>query len=367
MLTAYMRQLLCKMEQTADYSVGVVDGLAILNKYGFDIPKKITKAYIVKEEMKLKMAMKGKSYGCLKELPKCPKKYEPMFLLLRQLQLYAQFSGNEDLVKIIVWKTIQFAIKHGMGRLLPTILAFYAIPLAVNMKIDTAQELGNVALAMTEKISSDVEIVATTKSIVFGCVLTQLQPFKDCMDHLLRSHKDLKLVGGDVQSTLGAMHGYFECYFAAGLELGPLIESKMLVLEDYAKSLDRQGFATTYQIQRQFALNLRKRMDNPTEFKGEAFDEEVELSRMNESARKMALRDSSSKRLELAFTFWDEDVMLQMLDRLKDYPIKEMVFPRLYSRLCFVGLAIHALSHKKEYQTFAKLGKSVSISRFIIT
>ena len=52
-------------------------------------------------------------------------------------------------------------------------------------------------------------------------------------------------------------------------------------------------------------------MDNPTDFKGEAFDEDVELGRMNESARKMALRDSSAKHLELAFTFWDEDVKLQ--------------------------------------------------------
>ena len=104
--------------------------------------------------MKLKLAMRNRSFSCLLELPLCSPKYDPLFLLLRQMQLYAMFSGNEDLQKVIVWKSIQFAIKHGMGRLLPTILAFYAGPLSVNGKVDTAQEIGNVAIALLSRFGS---------------------------------------------------------------------------------------------------------------------------------------------------------------------------------------------------------------------
>ena len=258
MLVAYLHQLLCKMEVSLDYAAGSINGVVILSKYGFDIPNKITKACIVKEEMKLKMAMHGKSYACLKELSLCPKKYDTLFSLLRQLQLYAQFSGNGDLGKIIVWKAMQFAIKHSMGRQLPAIIALYAIPIAVNGKVDTAQELGNVALALTEKVHNDVEICAGTKGLVYGLIYGQLQPLKSVIDPLLQAHKDQKLVGGDKLGILGSIMGYFECYFAAGLELGPLLESKIVVAEGYARNVDRQGFATSYQIQRQFALNLRK-------------------------------------------------------------------------------------------------------------
>merc|ERR1712083_793149 len=73
---------------------------------------------------------------------------------------------------------------------------------------------------------------------------------------------------------------------------------------------------------------------------------------------KMAFRDSCSKRLNLAFVFWDEEVMIQMLDNLKDYPTKDMAFPRIYNRLCYTGLAIFALGNRKECASFAKLGKS---------
>ena len=357
MIVAYLRQLLCKMDETLDYAQGVEDGITILNKYGFEIPGKLTKTCMMKEEMKLKLAMRNRSFSCLLELPLCSPKYDPLFLLLRQMQLYAMFSGNEDLQKVIVWKSIQFAIKHGMGRLLPTILAFYAGPLAVNGKVDTAQEIGNVAIALTR----DLEVCATVKSYVYGCVLIQLQSFRSALDPLLQAYKDLKIVGGDVQSTLGSMMGYFECYYCAGCELGPLLESKILVIEDLSRSLGRQGFLTSFQIFRQFALNLRKRIDIPTEFQGEAFNEKDELSEMSGNALKMALRDSSSKRLWLAFIFWDEDTMVEMLQILADYPLKDMSLARLYHRLCFVGLAIFALSHRKDCQSFAKLGKSVSI------
>lgn len=359
MLLAYLRKLLTEMEETKNYIEGVAIAVDILNKYNMEIPKKITKAYIVKEEMKLKLAMRNKSYSCLADLPLCHKTYDPLFALFRQLLLLSMWTGNDDMKNVAVWKAIQFAVKEGMGRDLPTLIGFYALS---NIgKVQTAQELGNVAVAMLETLPGDVEIRAFTNSIVHGCVLPQLQPFSSSLDPLAQAHKDLKLVGGDVDSTFGSMLGYFECYYASGLELGPLFETKIIVVEELATNLDRSSWVTSFQIYRQFALNLRKRMDKPTEFKGEAFNEEKELSDMIESKRKMAFRDSSSKRLNLAFVFWDEEVMIQMLDNLKEYPTKDMAFPRIYNRLCYTGLAIFALGHRKESASFAKLGKSVSV------
>lgn len=149
-------------------------------------------------------------------------------------------------------------------------------------------------------------------------------------------------------------------YFAAGLEMSPILESKLLILEEMSRTFKAGGFLTTFQMDRQFALNLRTKRENPTEFQGEAYYEEQSLGEMNPHARKMAIRDSSSLRLQLAFLFCDEDAMAQILDRIKDYPLTDGQPPRLHSRLCFTGLAAFALSGKNGCKPYQKLGHDVS-------
>ena len=149
-------------------------------------------------------------------------------------------------------------------------------------------------------------------------------------------------------------------YIAAGLELSPIVESKLLILEEMSRTFKAGGFLTTFQMDRQFALNLRTKRDNPTEFQGEAYYEEQALSEMNPHASKMAIRDSSSLRLQLAFVFWDEDAMAQILERVKDYPFTDANPPRLHSRLGFTGLAAFAMSQKDGCKPYQKLGHDVS-------
>jgi len=151
---------------------------------------------------------------------------------------------------------------------------------------------------------------------------------------------------------------YFELFYAAGLELCPLLESKLLLVEELCHTIGRSGFLVAFQIQRQFALNMRTRTEDPTEFEGAAFKEAESLNTMNSNFRKMTIRDSSSLRLQLAFVFWNEDVMCQMLERLRDYPLSDRLFSRLHNRLCFFGLSAFAMCHKKGYESFFKLGQN---------
>jgi len=153
-------------------------------------------------------------------------------------------------------------------------------------------------------------------------------------------------------------------YIAAGLELSPIVESKLLILEEMCRSFNSLGFLTSFQIYRQYALNLRTKRDNPTEFQGEAYYEEQALGEMNPHASKMAIRDSSSLRLQLAFVFWDEEAMAQMLERIKDYPFTDANPPRLHSRLSFTGLAAFALSQRDGCKPYQKLGHDVSCLKF---
>ena len=107
------------------------------------------------------------------------------------------------------------------------LLVSFGISMANKGKVQTAATLGQIALAISEKIF-DKEISVATRAYAHGCITPLLQSFRSCIDPLLQTHKDLKLIGGMLIATLGSMLGYFECYFAAGLELGET--TKMLCI-----------------------------------------------------------------------------------------------------------------------------------------
>ena len=124
-----------------------------------------------------------------------------------------------------------------------------------------------------------------------------------------------------------------------------------------------RSFLTSFQISRQFALNLRKRSDNPTKLEGEAFNEK-EVLNTNGPVNKMVLRDTSSHRISLAVIFWDESTMADMLNILADYPLTDQLTARLHNRLCFTGLAAIALGRRQNSEEYQKLGQKVCDAGF---
>eukprot|EP00571_Detonula_confervacea_P005110 CAMPEP_0172324898 /NCGR_PEP_ID=MMETSP1058-20130122/52584_1 /TAXON_ID=83371 /ORGANISM="Detonula confervacea, Strain CCMP 353" /LENGTH=516 /DNA_ID=CAMNT_0013041311 /DNA_START=150 /DNA_END=1697 /DNA_ORIENTATION=- len=109
-LQAHRHQLLCQTAETRDYSMGVEMGIKILNRFGFDIPATLSKTYMMKEEMKLKMAMKNRSYSCLIDLPLT---YAPVLSIFYHVIRFALFSSQEAVVKLLTWKAIKYSIKNG--------------------------------------------------------------------------------------------------------------------------------------------------------------------------------------------------------------------------------------------------------------
>jgi hypothetical protein len=172
---------------------------------------------------------------------------------------------------------------------------------------------------------------------------------------------------GQFDPALGSMLNYVNAYFAAGLSLGPIFESKLLVLDEFCQSIDKSSFRASFQIHRQFAINLRQKSDQPTLLNGPAFQQETALAELNDQTRKMTLRDASIYRLELAFIFNDTECMTAMLETLSGYPFEDPVISRFYIRACFMGLAAFSLVEKsrvignqclKYFRRMMKLGST---------
>ena len=351
-LVAHLHLMLCKTDESRDYALGVEEGVRILNLYGYNIPNSPTKPAMMKEEAKLKVAMRNRPYSCLCDLPVVE---VPILLLFKHVAKYALFSSKDNILRILAWKAIECSLKYGIDRNFPRILALLGGSLAKEGKVKAAYEVGNVALALAEKIQDDKENCALARMACYVAVVCQVQPFRSMIDGLHQCYKDLKLVGS-VEVALGSMLGYCQAYFAASLELGPILGSKLYLVEEYCREVDRMSFLITFQICRQFVLNLRKRSDHPTKLEGEAFHEEEILSAMSGPGRKMVLRDSSSHRLQLAFVFWDEATMAEMLGILESYPLTDQLVARLHNRLCFTGLAAVSLGRLQGNASFQKLG-----------
>lgn len=116
---ANVNQFMIKRDTTRDYGTAIEDGLEILNMYGYNIPLKPTKADVIKQEMKVKMALKNRSYSCLAEIPV---QDDPIFQLFAHVCECALFRGaheHERLLTLLLKRLIRRVIDKGMGKEFP--------------------------------------------------------------------------------------------------------------------------------------------------------------------------------------------------------------------------------------------------------
>ena len=357
-LLAYRHKITLTHTETRDYANTLKEGIKVLEMYGYEFPAIPSATDCVKEEMKVKMAFHGRPYSCLLDQPLVE---NPLMELFKDVTQYALVSGNDRLLKIICWKAIRLGLQKGIDHHFHTILVCLGNIMAKEKEIKTAFEIANTAVLLSEMSREDKGNYSYTQLVAYQGVLFQLQSFRSGVDVILQCYKDLKL-DGQVDPALGSALGHILAIFASGITLGPLVESKLILIEKFARKAGMQSFVALFQMQRQFMLNLWKKSDNPTKLSGCAFDEDEFLGGLDSTSRvySMSLRDTSTFRLILAFVYHDHDCMAKMLDILREYPIADMAVPRLHLRLAFMGLSALYLIQlsKKKNKRFEDIAKS---------
>ena len=344
-LVAHRYKIKLTYAETRDYSESIQEAISILKMHGFNLSPNPSAAECFKEEMKVKLALRERSYSCLLDTPlvKCP-----LMEICVDVARQSTLSGKAKLLKLICWKTIRIGLLKGVDHHFHAILALLGATLAREKKIKIACEIANTAVLMSEK-SVDDRGSAFTQVIAFQAVLLQLQSFRSGIDVLLQCFKDLKFDGQNDQA-LGAALCHCLSLFASGVTIGPLVESKLIFFEGFAKKAGLLSWVSVFQMQRQFMLNLKKTSSNPTELNGSAFDEESVLKSLDAASGVYSTtrRDTSTFRIALAFVFNDHDCMARMLDVLHQYPTTDPAFPRLHLRLAFMGFSsLLLLQHTK--------------------
>eukprot|EP00573_Skeletonema_grethae_P011004 CAMPEP_0201696292 /NCGR_PEP_ID=MMETSP0578-20130828/8002_1 /ASSEMBLY_ACC=CAM_ASM_000663 /TAXON_ID=267565 /ORGANISM="Skeletonema grethea, Strain CCMP 1804" /LENGTH=1063 /DNA_ID=CAMNT_0048182267 /DNA_START=34 /DNA_END=3222 /DNA_ORIENTATION=+ len=341
--SAYLHKVKHLSDNLNDYTAGAHEGVKVLNMFSYNIPLQPTKTDMIREKMKLKLALKGRSFASLINLQVIE---DPIFELFAQVCRDSLFSGQRRLVMVVAWIAVRRAIQIGFDGYFLHALVILGQLQGKKGNVMAANEIGNVALALSENFRDIKFEYSFIQFANQAGILFHLQSFRSGVDILHQCYKDLRFLGR-FDYALGSQLNGIYAYLAAGLPLGTIFESKLIVLDEFCQSNGKTGFAASFEIHRQFAMNLRKRSDHPTLLNGPAFEQDTALAAMNDQARKMTLRDASIFRLELAFIFNDTKCMAEMLQILSGYPFEDQVIPRFYIRACFLGLAAFSLSEKK--------------------
>eukprot|EP00804_Cyclotella_cryptica_P014908 CCRYP_000540-RA/>CCRYP_000540-RA protein AED:0.03 eAED:0.03 QI:1149/1/1/1/1/1/2/1050/711 len=205
-LIAYRHRILCISSETRDYAKSLEEGIRVLNIYGFDFPSSPTVKDVVKEEMKVKLALLNRSYSCLLDRPTAK---NPIMELFKNLTRFALLSGNDRLLRILCWRAIRLALTKGIDHHFHTILVTLGSSMAKEKsEIKVAFEIATVAVHLSEKHREDRGNYAYTQLVAYQGVLLQLQSFRSGMDVMLQCYKDLKLAG-ELDPALGSAMAHF--------------------------------------------------------------------------------------------------------------------------------------------------------------
>eukprot|EP00565_Helicotheca_tamesis_P009410 CAMPEP_0185737008 /NCGR_PEP_ID=MMETSP1171-20130828/29432_1 /TAXON_ID=374046 /ORGANISM="Helicotheca tamensis, Strain CCMP826" /LENGTH=370 /DNA_ID=CAMNT_0028407811 /DNA_START=85 /DNA_END=1197 /DNA_ORIENTATION=- len=249
---------------------------------------------------------------------------------------------------------------HGVSKFFPRTLLFWIPTLLKQGSFNIARKYGDLASNISERFRGQhvyVEDQVCLQIFIFPL----FRPLREGLDPLYEHQKELmkycdKVVMkyGDNETGVAAAMTYSIYYIASGLPLNSLLNKRLCLFEEKCKKFPSHSI--TFHCYRQFLLNLQGKSRHKTVLEGEAFDEEKMLNSLEGNAKKMALRDTSVCRLQLAFIFWDKACIEKLLDILAVYPQNDIIFARLFLRLGFVGLAALALGKEMKNKTYLKLG-----------
>uniref|UniRef100_A0A7S4JG53 Orc1-like AAA ATPase domain-containing protein n=1 Tax=Odontella aurita TaxID=265563 RepID=A0A7S4JG53_9STRA len=347
---AYLVQLeLVANSEDSNYDLCVDKGLEILKRvYGQDsLSSRPGKKDVLREEALMKVALRGRPLSSLENLPLTDD--DVLFQLIGMVLKHSNFAGNRRLSTFICYRSIRCAIKKGISQSFPQILAQTGQAYRMDEKFEKGQLFGNIAIKLSDRFRRGLKTKAWNIIFLHGGLLPLYQPPKASLRPLLEGHKTA-ILHGITEVSLGCALASIYILFAIGHPMNSLIEQKILLYENMCKNYNQQGFGTTFRTLRQFYHNLCGKSCNPTVLKGDAFDEEETLSKLEGNARKMALRDSSSLRLQLAYIFCEEGTMKDMIEILSDYPLQDVMAPRQHVRLTFLGLASLSLKDKGKHK-----------------
>mmetsp|Transcript_9377 Transcript_9377/g.21138 ORF Transcript_9377/g.21138 Transcript_9377/m.21138 type:complete len:1000 (-) Transcript_9377:548-3547(-) len=366
-----------------DYQNGVRAGLEVLRLYGIDnLPIEPTDKHVRREKFQLRLALRGRPLSCLSKFTEYDEgdfsqddeADKPLLVLVSAFKIaqitvkHAVIGSMTKVADMLGHRILRLAVtKKVITKNLPFMLMAMSAPLRQHEKYDKALSFANVCQGLMDRFSQEKSgAFVLTRMALYAGLITLRVSFRDAIEVFLECHKGLIAVGDTDPAMGGAMHAMF-AFMISSLPLGSLLEPKLLLFEELCENLGKRTFIAIFQLLRQTMYNLRggrKSSLNPTELAGEAFNEQETLAQFEGGAHKMTLRDVGIFRLMLAVIFNDEQVMMEMLERLEPYPVFDRPVDRQHLRLSYVAFASFILLQKDKENPMLRKWSNLGIQFF---
>jgi hypothetical protein len=125
---------------------------------------------LIKEGVKVKMALHNRGYTLLLEQPVTD---VPIMELFKTLTRYALLADNDRILKLLCWKAVRLALAKGVDHHLHTILVTLGNSLAKGNDIKFAFEVGNTAVLLSERHREDKGNYAYTQLCAYPGMSTR--------------------------------------------------------------------------------------------------------------------------------------------------------------------------------------------------
>jgi len=342
-----------------DFGIGAETGVKVLNEYGRELPLHPSWLHVASERMRAALKCRGKPLMNLINMPIMED--DAIMRLYNDTQRLANMSNNFPLASTILYRATQIACTEGISPQFAQIAANSSVRLVAESKFKKANRYGNLARAIVERFPQDQSEAdcAELKAKLKMTVDPTQYPYREGIAEFHEMYKTM-ISHGLVEMGIGSAMVYGLSYFAAGLPLNSILDKKLAVYERSANELGQKSFVSVFQASRQFILNLLGRSEGVVLLNGDAFNEDRALGQIEGNSKAMLLRDASTFRVQLAYIFNDTATMKEMIERLKTYPLFDLMTARQHLRITFLGLAAFELGNRETNKEYLKLGKSIT-------
>ena len=335
-----------------DYGLAVDTAVDLLKLYNIELPGSPERRQIRREKMMLRFGLRGRSLLCVAKFPVATDQ-----LLLTQVvvasraMLYSLFCKRSNLSLLLGYRMLRIILRNKfITKEVPSCLVVMGGQLRENRKYESAFLFANAAIALMDRFPNERGLgFFRAKLGLYASLFCLRQSFRDCIEQYLDLYK-WGYSQGETENGLGAAMCAMYSFMIASFPLNALFEPKLILFEEMALNRGRKNFSIIFRLIRQYLYNLQggeKASTVPSHVNGEAITEEEALGMLEGPVRKQNLRDISMIRLELSVIFDDEESMREMVERLDEYPLHDVLTARQHLRMTYTGFACLILLQKR--------------------
>lgn len=240
-------------------------GLVALKLFGVKFPKKIRKAFILKEILKTKCMLYNKNKYDLLMLPdmKEPNIAAAMGLLNHLAR--STFSTRVDLFPLIATRIVRLSLEHGLCTISALGFCAYGAVLLNLGEYDRAHYFSELALSVLNRYKEKgTQWLARVHTLVYGIVSSWKHPFRKSLDHLMEAEvKGIET--GDVEFAVLASRHYCIHHFFSGIELSSIVQKLEHDIVEMER-LKQMQCLLGGKIQLKMIKNFMEKSSNPLDF-----------------------------------------------------------------------------------------------------